>query len=259
MFRKILFLGIAIGISIVAVIIQQFLDKDYPYKTSILIGEKSYNLSLPVVNQGTIDCIIELEIPDTSIHGAVYFKLFNSQTKWKRNGLIRLNDKLVSILPYQKPNVKLMYYLELTDGKNTYPIAKEQPVVVRYENEVPKYIQYPGVVLYFLALIIICYLGMVTLFGIPDFKKYIRWAFILISIGTIFEAIRFFLAYHHLLLLPDPYNNFTFFKLIIIFLIWWAIYKLNSIKERRFLTLLAVIISLALYILPHQTIFQFLY
>ena len=255
MFKKVTFLTIALGIAIIATIVQQFASHDRPYKAVIMINEQIYKLKLPVFHDGRNECLIELVIPDTTVTGAVFYKVLNSNEEWHQNKLIRMSDNLLSILPENKPNVKLQYYIMLYSKSSQYSLAKEELIVIRFQKEVPKYLQYPYVLLFFGSLIIACFAGMLTIKNIDSYKKYATLTFYLYGAALFFGLIWHIYSFRHLFLQISPYNDLTFYKYLIVFLIWWGVYKLNQKKDWRYVTLAASIITLILYIIPPQIVF----
>lgn len=258
MFKKILFLFIAVGSAIVASFIQQILDNDYPYKISVDLSGKTYTFALPKVNEGVADCVIELNIPDTQIHGYIYYKLYNSSSSWRKIKLLRLNDKLVCILPYQKPMVKIMYYLELVDNSGKiYPIAQDRPLVVLYREHPPRILTYLIALLFFTSLIISNYLGLVTAFNIPYFLKYVRLLFYLLLAAIVLDFVAYLFAYRHLFVTPSPYNDMHFFKHLIIFVLWAILFYFHRKGEEKRLAVLAgSVVTIVLYCVPDHFVFK---
>lgn len=258
MFKKLLFLIIAFTLAIVAVFVRHIFENDFPYKVSVDVSETSYNLALPKVNEGVMDCIVELNIPDTQIHGYIYYKLYGSNGTWRKVKLLRLNNKLVCILPYQKPMVKLMYYLELEDSKGKiYPVAKDQPFVVLFRAQVPRLLSYVITLLFFISLVISSYAGLVTGFNIPYFLKYVRLIFYLLLAAIVLDFIAYLYAYRHLLVEPSPYNDLRFFIHLLIFSLWaFTFYLQRKGSEKRYVVFVASLLTIFLYCAPDHFIFK---
>jgi hypothetical protein len=261
MFKKILFFGIAVALSILTVAVEQVLNNDFFYKNTIDIRNKTYSFNLPKVNSGEVDCIIELNIPDTAVHGKIFYKLYKSKNDWTSISLLRLNDKLVSILPYQKPNVKYAYYIELYSNKGVSTIgSKDSFYVVRFKGEVPKLISYTKTLIFFIALILSCYVGIYTMFNYENFLKYSRLVFYLLIAGIILDLTSFLIAYHHLFIVPSSVNDLSFYKNLIIFIVWGIVFYIQrDDKEKRIPVLIASLLTLILYCIPENNLFGFLY
>jgi hypothetical protein len=261
MLRKILFFAIAAGLTVIAVFVQQIMDNDFPYRTTLNLPDKSYTFSLPKVNEGVVDCIIELTIPDPNYEGYLYYKMFGSNGNWKRIKLLRLNDKLVSILPYQKPMVKLMYYLEIADSKgNLYPIHKDNPLIVLFRNQVPRIITYSIALLFFVSLIFSSYAGIVAVFNVSHLFKYIRLVFYLLLVALMLDFIAYIIAYQHILVEPSPHNDLRFYKNLIILILWSLLYFSHRNRpEKRFFVVAVSLLTLLLFVAPDHLIFRVLF
>ncbi len=260
MLKKISFLVVAAGLTIVAVFIQQFSSSDRPYKTSIDINNQSYNVKLPVVHEGNRECLIEINIGDTSIHGQVFYKRYKFNEDWKINQLVSMNENMVSILPQQNPNVKIAYYVKLESKGMHYYIAKDNPIIIRFQGEIPKYIQFPQVAIMFLALIFACFSGILALFNVDSYIKYSKITFYLFTISAfILSLIVHIISFRHIILNLSIYNDLTFYKNLVIFLLWFGVYQLNKKHSIRILVFIVAIITLMLYCLPQHLLISLIH
>jgi hypothetical protein len=255
MIKKVMFLLISLALTIVATFIQQFSSPDSPYKAVFNIDSTVYNLKLPVFHEGPEDCLIELNIPDTTVRGRVYYKSFHLNEEWKSNNLIRMNDNLVNVLPRQKANVKMVYYIELTSNGKSYNIAKLNPIIIRYQGLVPKYLQFPEVIIMFLSLIVACFAGFLTISHVDSYKKYAKVTFYLVAGGTALSLAMQLVAFRTIFVQFMPYNDLSFFKYVLIFLIWWGVYSFNKKHEFQYLTLAASVLTLVLFCVSQNYIF----
>jgi hypothetical protein len=258
MFKKIILLAISCGLAIVAAFVQQAFISDNPVKTSIEINNTNYSFKLPVVNESDQECLIELAIPDTSIKGMIYYKVAKANDELKSLTFIRMNDNLVNILPYQKPNVKLEYFITLATHGITYKLPIDNPVVIRFQSSVPKIIYYPYTLALFLVLILSCYSGFLSAYNLNSIRKYVNLTFYFMSGSIVLGLIVHILAFRHLFLQISPNNDLTYYKYLLVFLVWLGMYYLNKKKEHRFLILAASILTIILYCLPQHLVFTLL-
>lgn len=258
MLRKILFLAIASAITIIATIVQQIISSDSPYRVSTLINSTDYSFKLPVLHEGNDECLIELNIPDTAIRGTIYYKIYKSSQNWNANALIRLNDNLVSILPHNKPNIKIEYYIELSSKGKIYPLAKEKPVVVRFQSIVPKPISYLHVVILFLAIILSCFTGILTITEVGSYKKYARLTFYFLAGSIVLGLAVHLISFRHLFLQINQYNDLSFYKYLVIVALWSMVFYLDKHKTWWFVTLLVSLVTLLLYCLPQNVLLGYL-
>jgi hypothetical protein len=256
MIKKVMFLLVSVALTIIATFIQQISSSDSPYNAAISVENTIYNIKLPVYHEGSDDCLIEIVMPDTSFRGRVYYKNLRGKSEWRSTNLIRMNDNLVNILPKQKPNVKLLYYAELYSNGKTYYLANNaSPIIIRFQESVPKYLQFPEVIIMFLSLIFACFTGILTISHVDSYKKYAKLTFYLFSAGALLNLIMHIIAFRSMFLQIMPYNDLSFYKNLIIFSIWWGIYSFNKKREFQYLTLAATIVTFVLYCLPQHVIF----
>ena len=253
-----MFLLIAVALTIIATIIQQISSSDSPYKATITIDSVIYNIELPVFHAGKEECPIQFNLPDISVSGKLFYKSLRGKDYWKFSNLSRtsMTENLVMALPSQKANTKIMYYIEFYSKGKTYNIAKETPVIIRFQETVPKYLQYPQVILMFVSLIFACFAGFLTISHVDSYKKYAKLTFYCLAAGAlVLGLIMHLVAFRHLFLQIMPYNDLLFYKNLIIFLIWWGVYSFNKKHEIQYLTLAATVVTLVLYCLPQHFIF----
>jgi hypothetical protein len=256
MFKKIMFLAIAAVLAVIAVFVQQFSSSDRPFKQEIQINNIDYLFKLPVYHEGKEECLIELSIPDTSVKGILFFKLLKSSNYYKSINLIRMNDNLVSVLPHQKPNIKVQYYIELFSGGKKYFVAQTNPIIVRFQGVVPKYFLFPQVMILFIALIFSSFAGMLTFSHVDSYKKYARVTFYLFTFGAlIIGLIIHIISFRHLFVQVANYNDLTFYKNGIIFLLWLLVYYVNRKYDFQYLTLAVSILTLILFCLAPNVLF----
>jgi hypothetical protein len=259
MFKKILLLLISTVIAVFAVFVQQFSSSDRPYYEEIKINNIDYSFKLPVYHEGNEECLIELSVPDTTIKGLLYYKLFKSNHEYNFINLIRMNENLVSVLPHQKQNIKVQYYLELNSDGKKYFIARDNPVIVRFQGVVPKYVLFPQVAIMFVALIFSCFAGMLTFSHIDSYKKYAKVSFYLFTLSALVIGIIIHLiSFRHLFVQVANNNDLTFYKNGIIFLLWLAVYYVNRKSDFKFLTLAVSILTLILYCVSPNVLFDWI-
>lgn len=259
MLKKISFLTVAAGLTIIATFIQQFSSYERPVKVSLDINKENYDFELPVVQEENEKYLVVLNIPDSSIHGKVFYKLYNSPESWKENKLTRNHEQLVVSLPQEKANVKVQYYLQLELKGKCFFIAKNKPVIVRYQGLAPKYILFPQFTFMFIALIFACFAGILALFSLDSYKKYSKITFYLFTLAIlILGFLVHLISFGHIILNPCMHNDLTFYKNLLIFLLWLGIFQLNKKYNVRILVFLVAIATLLLYCIPQQFVFSWI-
>ena len=258
MIRKVFLLSIAVSTAIVVIFIQQFFSVNKPAKEYCKINNTIYTFKLPVSDDGKEGCVIELNIPDTTVSGRIIYKKLIGNDDWTEIRLVR-NENLISMLPKQKPNTKLQYYIELNSKGKVFFLAHKKPVILRFQQEVPKFIQYPYMILMFLALVLSIYVGLLALLKIENYKKYSLYVFYLFLGGAcVLNLIVFFISFHKLVVRFDANNDLTVYRNLLIFLFWLGVFYINRKKENRYISLFVSIITLLIFILPQNILFHWL-
>lgn len=259
MLKKVIYLLIACGVAICAVFIRQFSDSDRPLTHYAVIGENEYKLKFPIVSEGKDECLVDFEIPDSSVTGKLHYRLANSSMTWKSQSMVRTGNTLVTMIPPFKPNVKITYYIELTKNGTTIAVAKNNPVWLRYQRVVPKYISYPYDFLYLLIVLLLIYVCILAIYNIRTYAKYLRASFY-ISVGVIlFSFVIHLVSFRHVFLAFDPHNNLTFYKDLVAFLFLYFIFKMRQKPKARFLIIGIPLLVLLLYCIPQHVMFSMFY
>ncbi len=259
MIKKVTLLLVAAGIAVIAVFVQHFTSNDNPTKKYCNINNKVYCFKLTVYHEGKDGSVIEINIPDTAVTGVIFYKSLKANDIWISIKMIRLNETLITMLPNQKPNDKLQYYIELKSVGRKYFISQDNPVIVRFQNEVPKFILYPQIVLIFLALIFSCYVGLLVIFNIETYKKYSVLTFYLMLAGAlILNLIVNLISFKSLFIKIEATNDLTLYRNLIIFLFWLLLFYVYRKKENRFVTFVISFVTLLFYCLPQSILFGWL-
>ena len=237
----------AIVITLALSIYQRMTGPTYPQKVTIELRGESYQIKLPRsgVQQDEILKLPELTGPvPMSLHYRQYpttndFTTVDFQLKdgaWQAN------------LPVQPVAGKLQYYLTV-DGKD---YLKDEPVVIRFRNDVPAYILIPHILLMFGAMLFAVYTLLLVLMR----QEYRRW--LMITVGTLFVG-GFVLGplVQHAAFGPwwagFPYGtDLTDNKTLISFLFFLAALATIKWKYNKWVVVLAVLMMIAVFTIPHS-------
>ena len=151
-------------------------------------------------------------------------------------------------LPVQPVAGKLQYYI--TVGGKDY--LADEPIVIRFRNDVPALILIPHILLMFAAMLFAVY----TLLLVMTHKPYSRW--LKITVGTLFVG-GFILGplVQHAAFGPwwagFPYGtDLTDNKTLISFLFFVAALATLKWKYNRWVVALAVLLMIAIFSIPHS-------
>lgn len=213
---------------------------------------------------------VRLAITDTSVKARLYYRRYRTGEEYSSSEFIykvypvnsMLMNKVFGIteekglyaaVPPQPPAGKIEYYIELTDSKGTTNILKQTPVVIRFKGAVPSYILTPHIIFMFLAMLLANVAGLMALFRLPAFRKYSVLTLItLIAGGMILgPAVQKFAFGEFWTGVPFGWD-LTDNKTLIALLFWILAVVMNKKRDTRLYTLLAAIVTLIIFSIPHS-------
>lgn len=268
--KKTLLWILAFIITIAAAYYQRKTGPTYPKRITAEINDTIFNLRL--VRSLGIDerSEVKLAISDTSVKAVLWYKRFRTDDEYSSvpfvyrtypvksfvmNRIFGMHSEsgFFAPVPQQQPAGKLQYYIEITDGKGTYTLLKDAPVVIRFKGSVPGYILTPHILIMFIAMLFSTAAGLLALARIPTFRKYGIWTLILLAAGGMIlgPLVQKFAFGEFWTGIPFGWD-LTDNKTLIAFLFWVMAVVMNRKKERPVYTILAALILLIVYSVPHS-------
>ncbi len=226
-----------------------------PKRVTLWLSDaQEYRFKLPRSHGGNADCPLELAIPDTTIAGELYFRRFPTNDEWQQKPMNRTGEILSACLPQQPPAGKLEYYFLLKQEGKVIRMPVGEQVTIRFRGDVPARVIIPHALLMFVAMFLS---NLTLLLAIFDFKSY-RLAGIITTIclftgGLVFGPM---VQYHAFgaYWTGFPFGfDLTDNKTLIAFVFWLAAVAFNIRKERRFMTILAALVMLLIFTIPHSS------
>ena len=252
--KKVLLWLLAIIITLAAVIYQRRTGPTYPKRLQIKLENQTYKVKLLRSHGGTSDAPVELDI-DKDINAEIFYKYYpeHKGEDWQSKSFVKEGAKYIAELPHQPPAGKLMYYIIIKDGDITIPVQKENPVVIRFKGDVPRFVLIPHVILMFLAMLLANVAGLFAIGRIDRYRLYTFLTFGLLTIGGMILGPLVQKYAFGELWTGVPYGwDLTDNKTLIAF-IFWLIAVVGQIKKNRpYLTVIASIIILIVYSIPHS-------
>ena len=171
---------IAIIITLASAIYQRKTGPTYPKNIEINLLNTDINFKLPRSNDTGEDCLVEIPVTDTSVHGVLYYKRFPLNEAYTSVNFIQQDDKLIAYLPSQPPAGKLEYYVSLTKNDAQKDTGH---AVIRFKGSVPAWALIPHILFIFAAMLISNVAGLFAGFKINKHIFYGNLAFILLLLG----------------------------------------------------------------------------
>ena len=242
--RKFAYWCIAIIITLFLSIYQRMTGPTHPKKVDIELNGESYQIKLPRSGVQHDEIITLEDVPQAVIH----YRRYPTTEAYTTVDFVWKDNAWQAALPVQPVAGKLQYYI--TVGGKDY--LKDEPVVIRFRNDVPAYILIPHILLMFTAMLFAVYtLMMVTMH--KDYRKWLK-----ITVATLFVGgFIFGPLVQHAAFGPwwtgFPYGtDLTDNKTLISFLFFMVALATLKWKYNKWLVALAVVVMIAVFTIPHS-------
>jgi hypothetical protein len=250
--KKVLFWILAVVISLAAMMYQRLTGPTYPKDYEFTQGGVEYKFDLPRSHGGETDCFIELELPE-SFTGDVTWRRFPTEDPWETLPLVRKDGLLTASLPHQDPAGKLEYHVRVyTDGQSI-DLGDTENVVIRFKGHVPTWALLPHVLLMVLTVIWSTATIFFAVANMPVYKRYVGMTLIFLILGGFIlgPIVQFFSFGQFWTGWPlgrDLTDNKVLFALVPFLAAWF----LRKKPYGRWLAILAAVVMLVVYLIPHS-------
>jgi hypothetical protein len=268
--KKFILWSLAFIITIIAAVYQRHTGPTYPKELNVSLNNKIYELKL--VRSLSLDQKPEvgLKIDDTSVVAKLFYKRFLSNDEYIvadfsykiypvhsfiMNKVFKITEEkgFYAEVPQQPAAGKLQYYFEITDSGGTRSFFKDSPIVIRFKGGVPASVLVPHILLMFIAMLFSTLAGLMAIIKYPLYKKYAIWTLTLFAAGGLvlgpivqYEAFGNFWT-------GIPFGwDLTDNKTLIALIFWILAVVMNRKKEKPVYTVLAAIILLLVFSIPHS-------
>jgi len=261
---------LAVVITLGAAYYQRKTGPTYPKAVNVTLNDSVYDVTL-IRSLGLDERPeVKLKIADTSVRAVLFYKRFKTNDKYSvsefrykvypvnsfiMNKVFKITEEkgFFAEVPQQPPAGKLQYYIELTDSKGTLSLQKESPVVIRFKGAVPAYILTPHILFMFLAMLFSSLAGLLAIVKHPLFRKYTIWTLILlIAGGAVLGPLVQKYAFGELWTGVPIGWDLTDNKTLIALIFWIIAVVMNRKKEKPFYTILAAVVLLLIFSIPHS-------
>ncbi len=261
---------LAIIITLTAAYYQRKTGPTYPRQLDITTNGNEYKLKLTRSIELSDRHFVKLAILDSTVEARLFYKRFQVDEPYNivdfkyeehpvnsfiMNRIFNINEEkgFFADVPAQPPAGKIEYYFEIIDfnGSNTY--FKNEPIVIRFKGAVPSKILTPHILIMFIAMLLSTLAGLMAIGKHKSYRKWGIWTFIFLIIGgmilgPLVQYHAFGEAWTGIPLGWDLTDNKT-----LIAVIFWTIAVFGNRKKKRpGLTILASIILLLVYSIPHS-------
>ena len=246
--KKSVYWLLAIVITLILSVYQRMTGPTYPKKVTIELNGTSYQIKLPRSGVQHDETVTLKGIP-ADVNPKIHYRRYPTTNDYTTIDFTWKDSVWQAVLPVQPVAGKLQYYI--TVGDKDY--LADEPIVIRFRNDVPAYILIPHILLMFGAMLFAVY----TFLLVIRRKAYRKWLWI--TVGTLFVG-GFILGplVQHAAFGPwwagFPYGtDLTDNKTLISFLFFLAALATLKWKYNKWVVVLAVLMMIAVFSIPHST------
>ena len=251
--KSFLYWLIALFITLIAAVYQRMTGPTYPARIQMKLGENQYSLRLPRSHNSTENCTVVLPVPDTAVHAILQFKRYPTNEAYQVVSFRREGETLVAELPSQPPAGKLEYSVQLFFSKQPGFSVSSEPVIIRFKGAVPAWVLVPHIFLMFFSMWISNLAGLFALSRKRQFRPAMTATLVLLFaggliLGPIVQKYAFGALWTGFPFGMDLTDN----KTLIAFVFWIIAWAGNRKKDRRGLVVLAAVVQILVYSIPHS-------
>ena len=245
--KKSLYWLLAVVITLVLSIYQRMTGPTYPKKVTIELNGENYKIKLPRSGVQKDEIITLKDVPREN-YMILHYRRYPTSEDYTTVDFEWADNAWQAALPVQPVAGKLQYYITV-NGKD-YPA--DEPLVIRFRNDVPASILVPHILLMFAAMLFAVY----TFLLVMTRKKYSKW--LKVTVGTLFVG-GFILGplVQHAAFGPwwagFPYGtDLTDNKTLLSFLLFLIALVTLKWKYNKWVVALAVLFMIVIFSIPHS-------
>ena len=251
--KIVLYWVLAIVITLGAIVYQRKTGPTYDKNVVVNIDKNEYNFKLVRSHGGEEDCRIVLEVPDKNISGILEYKKFPTNNDWTKTEMKRQQNNLIGNLPHLPPAGKYEYKITLVKDNKEFPIDNGHSTLIRFKGAVPGAILIPHIFFMFFAMLLGNLAGIMAVFKYRKFRFFTNITVIALFIGGMFlgpwvQWHAFGEAWAGVPFAWDLTDN----KTLLAFIFWAIAFFVNRKKERPVYTIVASVVMLIIYSIPHS-------
>lgn len=252
--KKVLVWIAALVITLTAAIYQRATGPTYPLKISAELAGKDFDFQLTRSASLGDGCTVEVPKSNLFDKAEIVFRKYPGGFQFDTLLMTGSGDNWKVHLPVQPAAAKLEYYAVLkNEADQVLYHNKQNTAIVRFKGDVPSAFLVPHVVAMFLAMLFSTAAALMAIFRIGNFRLigFITLGLLVVG-GLIFGPIVQYYAFGDAWT-GWPYGkDLTDNKTLITAIFWIGAVLLNLKRPRRWAVILAAVVLLAVYSIPHS-------
>lgn len=256
--KNLLFWVLAIVITLTAVVFQRKTGPTNPKSVSFEFDSVLCDTKLPrslEIQSKTSNLEFEIDGIAKDVNVNLIYKRYPSSDGFSSVKALQSADLFTVTLPSQPPAGKIAYYVQISDGINTMELFKDSPVILRFKDSVPIGVLIPHILFMFLAMLFANYSGIIAFTKSVKIRKYVWLTFIFLVLGgLVFGPVVQKFAFGQYWTGWPLGGDLTDNKTLSLVIFWVAALLLTRKKPRKYLVIIAAILTLIVYSIPHSTL-----
>ncbi len=236
-------------------IYQRMTGPTYPVNGSLELLGSVVDYHFPRSQDNDKDALVEIETANKEISGTFHYRRYKSHDKWASRQMEWHDGKLTASIPQQPAAGKVMYKIDLEKDGQIIQIT-EEPVIIRFKGPVPDYVLIPHIFFMFFAMVFSIRTGIEALVRGKYTYRYTITTLILFFVGGLilgpivqkyaFDAYWTGWPFGH-----DLTDN----KTLVSFIFWLiAFFVLRKNRDNRTWPIIASVVLIAIYLIPHSVL-----
>jgi hypothetical protein len=245
---------LALVLTLGSAVWQRMTGPTHPVRGTVVVGGEQVRMKLTRTHGGPGDQPITVAVQNNGTEGAIAWRRYPTTAEWSVLPLLRQGDVLQAALPHQPPAGKLEYQVRLRHGAEV-AVFPERPAVTRFKGDVPASVLIPHIIFIFGAMLLSTRAGLAALTRNERLSRLtlLTVAFLIVGgfvLGPIIQKLAFGAYWTGF-----PFgNDLTDNKVLVAGLAWGvALWRVQGAREDRRAVLVAALITLAIFIVPHST------
>jgi hypothetical protein len=246
-------------IMLAAAMYQERTGPTWPSKGTALVAGAELHYKLLRTHGGLGGAMVSLPDPGAQISGRVMYRRYQMPDEFTAIPMAREQGKLFAELPHQPPAGKLEYYIALDTPQGEVKIPSDRSVVIRFKGDVPLWALLPHIILMFFGMLFSMRTAFELLHPGARLRRLAWWTLGLLMLGGMFfgPLVQKFAFGAYWTGVPFGWD-LTDNKVLIAILVWAVVvYYLGWPKQplkplARWLCLLAALLTLVVYLVPHS-------